>query len=244
MSKYIWNAKDYEQHSQAQQKWAKELIGKLNLKGTEDILDLGCGDGKVTAEIASRVQNGSIVGADSASSMIELARERYPANQYPNLTFVKMDAANLLFDEQFDVVFSNAALHWVKNHKPVLEGLYRNLKPKGKILLQMGGKGNAEGVFTVLGELKKSNEWKQYFYDFKFPYGFYGIEKYQRLLSESNFNINRVELIPKDMEHDGCWVDQNSMVTLYRTNSTRKKGQVYKSPFQRIHKTTTNRFSW
>jgi trans-aconitate methyltransferase len=203
MNKYIWNAKDYEQHSQAQQKWARELIGKLNLKLTEDILDLGCGDGKVTVEIASRVQSGSVVGVDSASSMIELAIERYPANQYPNLAFMKMDATHLLFDEQFDVVFSNAALHWVKNHKPVVEGLYRSLKPKGKILLQMGGKGNAEDVLTVLGELQKSNEWKQYFSDFEFPYGFYGIEEYQRLLGEADFSINRVELIPKDMEHDG-----------------------------------------
>jgi trans-aconitate methyltransferase len=55
MKKYKWNAKDYEKHSQVQQQWARELIAKLNLEGTEDILDLGCGDGKVTAEIARNI---------------------------------------------------------------------------------------------------------------------------------------------------------------------------------------------
>ncbi|MHC4459685.1 MAG: class I SAM-dependent methyltransferase [Planctomycetota bacterium] len=113
MKKYKWNAKDYEKHSQVQQQWARELIAKLNLEGTEDILDLGCGDGKVTAEIARNTPSGSIVGVDNSSSMIELASERFPANKYPNLIFMVMDAVQLAFIEGFDVVFSNAALHWV-----------------------------------------------------------------------------------------------------------------------------------
>jgi trans-aconitate 2-methyltransferase len=204
MKKYIWNAKDYEQHSDAQQKWARELLAKLNLKGTEDILDLGCGDGKVTVEIANQVPNGSVIGVDSARSMIEWAIERYPSHQYPNLSFMEMDATHLLFDERFDVVFSNAALHWVKNHQPIVQGLYRSLKPNGKILLQMGGKGNAKEVLTVLEELQKTDEWKPYFSDFEFPYGFYGIEEYHQLLADSKFSINRVELIPKEMELEEC----------------------------------------
>ena len=146
---------------------------------------------------------GSVVGVDSAATMIELAKNRYPNNHYSNLSFLIMDASNLLFTEQFDVVFSNAALHWVKNHKPVVEGLYRSLKSGGKILLQMGGEGNAEGILSVLDKLKKSKEWKKYFTGFDFPYGFLGVEEYERLLNESGFIINRVELIPKDMEHDG-----------------------------------------
>ncbi len=67
----------------------------------------------------------------------------------------------------------------------------------------MGGEGNAAVILSILDELQTSNEWKRYFTDFDFPYGFYGIEKYKRLLDESGFSINRVELIQKDMEHDG-----------------------------------------
>ena len=65
MKRYQWNAQDYEKHSLAQQKWARELLDKLSLHGTEDVLDIGCGDGKVTAEISRLVSKGKIVGIDN-----------------------------------------------------------------------------------------------------------------------------------------------------------------------------------
>lgn len=200
---YSWNAKDYEKNSQAQQKWARELIANLNLTGVEDILDLGCGDGKITAEIAQLVGDGSVVGIDNSRQMIDLAKGKYPQNKHPNLSFQIMDASDLSFENCFDVVFSNAVLHWVKNHKPVVEGLYKSLRVGGKILLRMGGKGDAEGILSVINNVKASNKWAQYFTEFEFPYTFLGIDEYQVLLKESGFSINRVELIPKDMTHDG-----------------------------------------
>jgi trans-aconitate methyltransferase len=90
MKKYSWNAEDYKQHSKAQQKWARELITRLKLGGTEDILDMGCGDGKVTAEIASYVLMGSVVGIDNSTSMIELAKKNYPTGEHPNLINLSM----------------------------------------------------------------------------------------------------------------------------------------------------------
>ncbi len=203
MNTYNWNAKDYERNSQAQQKWARELIANLNLRGEEDILDLGCGDGKVTAEIARLVGDGSVVGVDNSGQMIDLAKEKYPQNQQPNLSFQVMDASDLSFSSCFNVVFSNAALHWVKHHKPVVEGLYKSLRVGGKILLRMGGKGDAEGILSIMDDLKTSNKWAQYFTEFEFPFTFLGVDDYQALLKESGFSINRVELIPKDMTHDG-----------------------------------------
>jgi trans-aconitate methyltransferase len=203
MQKYCWNAKDYEKHSQAQQKWARELIAKLNLEKTEDILDLGCGDGKITSEIANYVPNGSVVGVDNSSSMIALATKQYPTKKHSNLSFMLMDATRLTFKEQFDVVFSNAALHWVRTHKPVVEGIYNSLRSGGRVLLQMGGKGNATYILSVLKELQEKKEWQPYFEGFKFPYGFHGPEEYSQWLKEAGFNIHRVELVPKDMQHDG-----------------------------------------
>jgi trans-aconitate 2-methyltransferase len=203
MKKYSWNAEDYKQHSKNQQKWARELIARLKLKGVEYILDIGCGDGKVTAEIASYVPNGSVVGIDNSISMIELAKKNYPAGEHPNLSFILMDATNLTFHEQFDIVFSNASLHWVGNHKLALEGMYRSLKPKGRVFLEMGGKGNADGVLSVLRDLQKNQEWRHFFSDFQLPYGFHGTQEYTQWLMESGFEPVRVELVPKDMEHDG-----------------------------------------
>jgi trans-aconitate methyltransferase len=131
LNTYRWNAQDYAQNSQAQQQWAKELIAQLQLCGHENVLDLGCGDGKVTAEIARIVDHGTVVGIDNSEAMIALAKRRYPEQQHPNLSFRVMDTGNLSFTECFDVVFSNAALHWVKRHQPVIDGLYRSLKSNG-----------------------------------------------------------------------------------------------------------------
>jgi trans-aconitate 2-methyltransferase len=203
MNTYSWNAKDYQKNSKAQQKWARELIANLNLTGTEAVLDLGCGDGKVTAEIARLVGDGSVVGVDNSRQMIDLAQEKYPQDRHPNLSFQVMDASNLSFGECFDLVFSNAVLHWVKDHKPVLDRLYKSLRVGGKILLRMGGKGDAEGILSIMNAVKASTQWAPYFTEFEFPYTFLGIDDYQVLLKESGFSINRVELIPKDMTHDG-----------------------------------------
>jgi trans-aconitate 2-methyltransferase len=203
MNTYTWNAKDYDKNSQAQQKWARELIASLDLKGTEDILDLGCGDGKVTAEIADLVNNGSIIGVDNSKQMIELAQEKYPSNLHPNLSFQVMDASELSFENCFDLAFSNAVLHWVKNHQPVIQGLYKSLKTGGKILLRMGGKGDAEGIISVMDEVRTSNKWAQYFADFELPFTFMAVDDYHTLLNDAGFSIIRVQLIPKDMMHDG-----------------------------------------
>jgi trans-aconitate 2-methyltransferase len=135
--------------------------------------------------------------------MIELAKKNYPAGEHPNLSFTLMDATSLTFHEKFDIVFSNASLHWVKSHRPVLEGLYRSLKPKGRAFLEMGGKGNAESVVSVLRDLQQSQVWRNYFTDFEFPYGFHGPQEYTQWLRESGFEPVHVELIPKNMEHDG-----------------------------------------
>jgi trans-aconitate 2-methyltransferase len=204
MSQYYWNPLEYKKYSNSQQKWAQELIDKLKLKGNEHILDIGCGDGKVTAEIARRVPEGSVVGVDNAPPMIALAQKHYPTTKYSNLSFKIMDAARLSFREQFDIVFSNAVLHWVRDHTPVIAGIFNALRPGGKMLLQMGGKGNADAILSVLDELRLTQTWHDYFVDFKFPYAFLGTEDYTRMLAEYGFTNTRVELIPKDMQHVGA----------------------------------------
>jgi trans-aconitate 2-methyltransferase len=201
MSSYNWNAEDYQQNSAAQQQWACELIAKLALSGSEYVLDLGCGDGKVTAEIADWVPHGTVIGIDNSSSMIALARQQYPARRYPNLTFELMDARELGFENQFDVVFSNAVLHWIKDHRLVVEGLFKSLKPKGKILLQMGAKDGVSLYLSVLDQIMLLPEWKSYFQNFEFPYGFMGVEEHEVMLLAAGFQIQRVELIAKDALH-------------------------------------------
>ncbi len=200
---YQWDARDYRESSSAQLQWARELLGKLQLSGNERILDIGCGDGKITAEIAQRLSNGSVVGIDNSEEMINFSRKNLPRETYPNLYFEVADAENLSFENEFDVVFSNAALHWVRDHLRILQGIKKSLKPGGRILLQMGGKGNASELFAVLDNVLAKDSWGQYFRDFPFPYGFYSADDYSMWLKQVWLKAERIELIPKDMTQKG-----------------------------------------
>ena len=203
MKNYKWDAREYEKHSQGQQKWARELIEKISLKGTENVLDLGCGDGKVTAEISKIVSEGSIIGVDNSAEMIRLASDRHSEAIYQNLSFQKMDAVNLQFNDRFDLIFSNAVLHWVKDQKAVIKGIFKSLKQGGRVILQMGGKGNAAGIVDVFSELQTEKKWNSYFNEFNFPFNFPAENEYKALLLDYGFTLSRIELIPKQMEHSG-----------------------------------------
>ncbi len=198
---FSWNAADYNRSSPAQQVWAQELIAKLGLSGNEHVLDIGCGDGKVTAGIADNVPQGTVTGIDSSMEMIRFAREHFPPDVHPNLTFVPMDASHLTFSEEFDIVFSNAALHWISDHRPVLAGIARSLRPNGRVLIQMGGKGNADQVFGVLDILLGKQRWRRYFKGFSFTYGFFESTRYHQWLADVGLEQIRVELMPKDMSY-------------------------------------------
>ena len=99
-----WNPSDYAAHSSAQESWARELVEKLALAGHEHVLDIGCGDGRITAGIARRVPDGRVVGADSSGEMVRHAEETFPPERHPNLSFVKADARVLPFRDEFDKI--------------------------------------------------------------------------------------------------------------------------------------------
>jgi trans-aconitate methyltransferase len=203
IKQFKWNAKDYASNSEAQKKWAFELLTLLNLNGEESLLDIGCGDGKITAKIADTVPKGKVTGIDSSNEMVTLAKNSFPPKLFPNLTFDVMDACNIYFDQQYDIVFSNAALHWVKEHDQVLNGISKCLKSNGRILLQMGGRGNAKDIFDAIEEMMLEVKWEKYFCDFDFSYSFLSIEEYKELLKSASLQEKKIVLIPKDMQQKG-----------------------------------------
>ena len=201
---YTWDAKDYASNSQNQFQWAQERLSKLKLGGSEAVLDIGCGDGKITAQIAKSLPNGKAVGIDSSPQMVNLAASSFPKEQYPNLSFQLMDAKKLTFTSEFDVVFSNAALHWILDQKSVLLGVRRCLNVQGRLLFQMAGKGNAQSVLDIFDELLNTVRWQRYFKDFKFPYAFLAPEEFKVLLKEAGLEPLRVEFFGKDMKFAGA----------------------------------------
>lgn len=199
-----WNAADYAANSEVQQTWARELIAKLNLRGNERVLDVGCGDGKVTAEIAQHLPNGTATGIDASPQMVEFSRKTFPPGKFQNLRFRVMDARKIKFERQFDLLFSNAALHWVDDHERILRGAASVLKSGGRLIVSCGGKGNAHDVYVALRPEMRLKRWREFFRKMPTPYFFYSPGDYEKWLPKFNFEINSLKLVPKDATYDGA----------------------------------------
>jgi len=202
-----WDAAEYAANSVVQQQWARDLLARLSLRGDERVLDVGCGDGKVTAEIARAIPRGTVVGADASAEMIAFAREKFPPAQQANLRFEICDARRIGELTRpaggFDVVFSNAALHWVDDHQAVLRGASALLKPGGRLLVSCGGKGNAHDVFLALRPEMRRKRWWEFFRGMTMPYFFYAPADYRRWLPEHGFKIQQLELAPRSAVYAG-----------------------------------------
>jgi trans-aconitate methyltransferase len=198
-----WNPTDYAANSSSQQAWARELIAKLQLRGDEHILDVGCGDGKVTAELARAVPNGAAVGIDASPEMIRFARETFPPKAAPNLEFHIMDARQIQLERSFDLAFSNAALHWVNDHPAFLRGMAAVLRPGGRLVISCGGKGNAQDVFVALRAGMRLKRWRQFFRKMEAPYFFHRPDEYEKWLPRFGFRTRNIRLADKDMVWEG-----------------------------------------
>lgn len=229
---YQWDAEDYHKSSSEQKKWGLELLDKIDLFGRESVLDIGCGDGKLTAEIAHRVPHGSVIGIDKSEDMIRFARELFRPEAFPNLRFTLLDACNLNFSHEFDIVFSNAALHWISDHLSLLQRIKKSLKRGGKIIAQMGGRGNASSILRVLDTIMTDERWARYFKGFSVPYTFYNDREYSMLLTSVGLKVKRAELIPKQMVHIGreglaAWIRTTWLPYIRRVPETLKADFIY-----------------
>src|SRR5690242_447741 len=198
---YDWNAADYAKHSAGQEQWARELIGQAGLAPDDRVLDIGCGDGRITAAIAQLVPRGTVLGIDLSADMVAHAARHFPASTHPNLAFRQIDARALPFDRAFTFIFSNAVLHWIRDQRPVVAGIARALVPGGRCLLQMGGRGNSAIAIRAFEQVADMPAWRQWYVGFESSYGFHGDDEYRAWLDEAGLIADRVELIDKDMIH-------------------------------------------
>ena len=142
MAKTGWNATLYDtKHAFVWEK-ARGLLELLAPQPGERILDLGCGTGQLSSEIAS--MGATVVGVDRSPEMIAEAR-----NKFPKLQFDVCDARALPFPQEFDAVFSNATLHWIPQAEQVIAGIARALKPGGRLVAEFGGKGNIQTLMAA-----------------------------------------------------------------------------------------------
>ena len=192
-----WNAPGYDKVSGLQQAMAKEVLSLLNLKGAERVLDLGCGQGKVTAEIAARVPQGSVLGVDASREMIDFASRHFGPDVYRNLRFEANDIRRLSFQGEFDVVVSFNALHWIPQQNEALRSIRSAMKSDGMAQLRLVPAGSRKSLEDVIEETRRSAGWARYFEGFQDPYLHLTPEQYQALAEENGLRVDHIRVQDK-----------------------------------------------
>jgi trans-aconitate 2-methyltransferase len=187
-----WNAAEYSQRSGLQQAMADEVLALLDLKGSERVLDIGCGDGKITAAIAARVPRGTVVGVDASRDMIAFASSHFPPVDRPNLRFEVADARVLPFRNEFNCVVSFNALHWIPDQDAALYSIRSAMTPDGQAQLRLVPKGERKSLETVIEETRQSTRWINYFRDFHDPYLHLTPEQYAAAAERNGLRVLRI----------------------------------------------------
>src|SRR5271170_5090283 len=184
-----WNASEYARISTLQAAMASEVLALLDLKGMERVLDVGCGNGKTTAEIAARLPQGSVVGVDASADMIAFAATHEAVHS--NLQFAVADARQLPYHDEFDLVVSFNALHWIPQQDLALRSIHSALKRDGLAQLRLVPKGERKSLEDVIEETRLSSRWAEYFANFHDPYLHLTPEQYAALAEQNGFEVRR-----------------------------------------------------
>ncbi|MEM1244639.1 MAG: methyltransferase domain-containing protein [Pseudomonadota bacterium] len=182
-----WDANAYVPASNLQQRLAKLVLQQPNpIAATDYILDLGCGPGNITAELATtHVKQGNILGIDATESMISHAKATY--KQIDNLNFQLLNANDLSFQNLFDGAVSFTMLHWIEDQASVLQKVYNALKPQGYFFGYFFP--FASYVHMPLAFVMQRQSWKKHFAEFKQDYYYHDIDGYKFLLQQTGFKI-------------------------------------------------------
>lgn len=193
MTSQSWDPEGYQRNAGFVSALGEPLIGLLQPAVGERVLDLGCGDGTLTLKLAA--SGIDVVGVDSSPAQIAAATAR-------GLEAYVMDARQIRFQGEFDAVFSNAALHWVREPELVAERVFAALRPGGRFVGEMGGKGN---IATICRGLQAALARRGLDGEALFPWYFPDVEKYSAVLTGAGFRVAHAELferptpLPTDM---------------------------------------------
>ena len=175
-----WNSSLYDNKHDFVAEYGRGLLEFIPKNNEQTILDLGCGTGTLTAQLADLCSK--VVGVDSSQNMIDKAKK-----QFENIEFSICDALTLPFDEEFDVVFSNAVFHWINDHNALLKNIHKALKPQGLLVCEFGANGN---IATIENAFIKVCERLGYSYKPKF--NFPTVDIFGGMLEKNGFIIDRI----------------------------------------------------
>jgi trans-aconitate methyltransferase len=185
MTAQTWNSEGYAENARFVTDLGAPVLALLAPRPGEHILDLGCGDGVLTKKIADL--GCKVVGVDSSSAFVASAKTL-------GLEVIEKNASDLDFDRSFDAVFSNAALHWMKDADVVIGRVARALRPKGRFVAEMGGDGC---VKTILSALIDELDARGHDGQAANPWYFPTVEDYGARLAAAGFDVRYIERIPR-----------------------------------------------
>ncbi len=184
-----WRGDDYAKHSSLQAAMADEVLAGLQLNGDEQLLDLGCGDGKLSARIAERLPRGAVLGVDASPDMVAYARQQFGGGRWPNLRFEVADARHLAYDGRFDMLVSFNALHWVPQQAEALRGMRRALKASGRAQLRLVTQAELTSLEEVAEAVRREPVWAADFAGFSDPYLRLDASRYAALATSLGFDV-------------------------------------------------------
>lgn len=188
-----WDGHDYAEVSALQRTLAEQALAGLDLGGDERLLDVGCGDGRVTLELAERLPRGSVVGVDASPRMIDTAVSR-PVPDGASARFLVADARDLPFDGEFDVAVSFNALHWVADQGAALSAIARALGPDGRAVVQMVCASARPSIEDVETAVSRRPEWAADFAGFDAPYVHPDPATYPELVASSGLAVTALRI--------------------------------------------------
>ena len=238
--KFEFDAEKYSEASPHQRRWGEKLIAEFDFTGDQRILDLGCGEGNLTARLAQLVPQGFIVGIDASESMVASAKKAHKAE---NLRFDLVDINDVDFADEFDVVFSNATLHWVKDHNKLLANVYKSLKAGGIVRFNFAGDGNCSHLSKVLKQTMAEDKYAGYFASFDWPWYMPSVAEYEKTLKQFDFKQARVwpenaDTYFPDADAMTKWIDQPSLVPFLKCITAADKQSFRDTVVQRMIKET------
>jgi SAM-dependent methyltransferase len=180
-----WSASDYARNGRFVQEMAGQVFGMLAPKPGERILDLGCGDGTLTAEI--KAAGADVIGVDLSDELLAVARMK-------GLRIRKLDGHALDFVSEFHAVFSNAALHWMLKPDLVIAGVHRALLAHGRFVAELGGHGNVAALAVAMRAVSARRNGNPALLT---PWFFPTAEEYGELLAERGFTVREITLVSR-----------------------------------------------
>jgi trans-aconitate 2-methyltransferase len=191
-----WDAETYERVSIPHEDWANATLDRLDLDGSETVLDAGCGSGRVTGLVIERVPRGQVVAVDGSGSMIEAVR----GVLRPQDRALHCDLTALQLEAEVDAVFSSAVFHWIADHELLFARLRATLRPGGRLAAQCGGAGNIESFRRAGEEVAAREPFAPYFEGFDQPWNYATAEETTARLEGAGFEQVR------------CWMEPWSVV--------------------------------